>query len=85
MCGEVFMEYTKLGKTGIEVSRIGFGVLTVGATQQNVPPDKAGDLISYAMEQGINFFDTAQYYKTIRIFIKSYFAYVTYTTGMTHS
>ena len=52
------MEYTKLGKTGIEVSRIGFGVLTVGATQQNVPPDKAGDLISYAMEQGINFFDT---------------------------
>lgn len=58
------MEYTKLGKTGIEVSRIGFGVLTVGATQQNVPPDKAGDLISYAMEQGINFFDTAQYYKT---------------------
>ena len=31
------MKYSELGKTGIKVSRIGFGVLTVGGSQLNLP------------------------------------------------
>lgn len=58
------MEYRTLGETGIRVSRIGFGVLTVGATQLALSVEESGDLIRYAWQQGINFFDTAQYYKT---------------------
>jgi len=31
------MEKVLLGKTGLEVTKVGFGVLTVGATQLNLP------------------------------------------------
>lgn len=58
------MKYKELGNTGIKVSEIGFGVLTVGATQLDLSVEESGRLIEYAMEQGINFFDTAQYYRT---------------------
>ncbi len=58
------MKYNVLGRSGIEVSEVGFGVLTVGHTQLNLSYEEGGDIISYAVERGINFFDTAQYYKT---------------------
>jgi len=58
------MEIKKLGNTGIEVSPIGFGVLTVGNTQLDLPIDEGAELICHAMDIGINFFDTAQYYRT---------------------
>ncbi len=58
------MKYVKLGKTGLEVSKAGFGVLTVGATQLNLSVDEGADVLRYALERGINFLDTAQYYRT---------------------
>lgn len=58
------MEKVILGKTGIEVSRIGMGVLTVGATQLNLSLEQGAAVISHALNQGINFIDTAQYYET---------------------
>lgn len=58
------MEYRQLGATGIEVSRMCFGVLTVGPLQANLPVKKGSDVIRYALEHGVRFFDTAQYYKT---------------------
>lgn len=58
------MELQRLGKTGIQVSPVGFGVLTIGATQLNLPLKDGADLLRYALERGINFFDTAQYYRT---------------------
>ncbi len=58
------MKYSILGKTGIKVSRIGMGVLTVGASQLNLSLTDGAAVISYALEQGINFIDTAQYYET---------------------
>ncbi len=58
------MQKVILGKTGISVSSIGFGVLTMGKSQLNLPLDEGADLIRYALDQGINFFDTAQYYET---------------------
>ncbi|MCL1810173.1 MAG: aldo/keto reductase [Clostridiales bacterium] len=53
-----------LGSTGLEVTPAGFGVLTVGKTQLNYTVEKGADLIRYALERGINFLDTAQYYET---------------------
>lgn len=58
------MEKVKLGKTGIEVTRVGFGVLTVGNTQLNLPLEEGADVLRYALEMGINFLDTAQAYET---------------------
>ncbi len=58
------MKKNKLGNTGIEVSEIGFGVLTVGGSQLNLPVKKGAEIIMYALERGINFLDTAQYYNT---------------------
>lgn len=46
------------------VSSIGFGVLTIGENQLNLPLQKGAELIRYGMDKGINFFDTAQYYRT---------------------
>lgn len=58
------MKKVKLGNTDIMVSPVGFGVLTVGATQLNMPVSDGAALIKYALSKGINFFDTAQYYET---------------------
>lgn len=53
-----------LGNTKINVSRAGFGVLPIGPGQLTLPLDEGARIICYAVKQGINFFDTAQYYHT---------------------
>lgn len=53
-----------LGNTGLSVSRTGFGVLPIGPAQLALPLEEGARLISHAMDCGINFFDTAQYYRT---------------------
>lgn len=58
------MKKNKLRNTNIEVSQIGFGVLTVGASQLNLSIEEGGEVIRHALERGINFLDTAQYYNT---------------------
>lgn len=58
------MEYRKLGSTGLKVSRMCFGVLTVGPLQANLSIDEGAEVIRYALEHGVNFMDTAQYYET---------------------
>lgn len=58
------MEKRSLGKTGILVSPVSFGVLTVGKTQLDLPLEEGAGLIKHALSRGINFFDTAQYYET---------------------
>lgn len=58
------MKRIRLGNTGLEVTPVGFGVLTVGNTQLNLPVQEGAQLIRYALEKGINFLDTAQYYET---------------------
>ncbi|NLY70207.1 MAG: 4Fe-4S binding protein [Clostridiales bacterium] len=54
----------QLGNTGIEVTPVGFGVLAIGSTQLNLSIEDGADIIRYALEKGINFLDTAQYYRT---------------------
>lgn len=58
------MKKNMLGKTGIQVTPVGFGVLTVGFTQLNLSIEEGAAVLRYAMDSGINFLDTAQYYQT---------------------
>ena len=58
------MKKNLLGNTGLIVTEVGFGVLTVGETQLNLPISEGAALVRYALERGINFLDTAQYYRT---------------------
>lgn len=57
------MKYRKLGRTGIEVSEIGFGAWGIGQSQW-VGADDAVSLatLKAARDSGINFFDTALAY-----------------------
>ncbi|WP_461420739.1 aldo/keto reductase [Gudongella sp.] len=54
---------TKLGRSGIEVSRLCFGSLTMTPFQANLSQEEGADLIEYAFEKGINFLDTAEIYE----------------------
>lgn len=53
------MKYTTLPNTDIEVSKICLGTMTWG--EQNTEAE-GHDQMDYAIEQGINFFDTAELY-----------------------
>ncbi|MEM8833413.1 MAG: aldo/keto reductase [Pseudomonadota bacterium] len=53
------MQYSKLGNTGLEVSRVCLGTMTWG--EQNTEAE-GHEQMDYAVEQGINFFDTAELY-----------------------
>jgi len=53
------MEYRQLGRTGIDVSQICLGTMTWG--EQNSEAD-AREQLDYAVDQGINFIDTAEMY-----------------------
>jgi aryl-alcohol dehydrogenase-like predicted oxidoreductase len=58
------MKKNQLGNTGLWVTPVGMGVLTVGRTQLDLPLADGAHLIRYALAHGINFFDTAEYYET---------------------
>lgn len=53
------MQYRKLGRTELELSVIGLGTMTWGF--QNTQA-QGFEQMDYALEQGINFFDTAEMY-----------------------
>lgn len=53
-----------LGNTNLNVSQVGIGVLPMGPGQLALPVDEGADIICHAVRQGINFIDTAQYYRT---------------------
>jgi aryl-alcohol dehydrogenase-like predicted oxidoreductase len=53
------MEYTYLGKTGLLVSRLCLGTMNFGRI---TPEKEAIRIMSSSLEQGINFFDTANAY-----------------------
>ncbi len=56
------MEYRPLGKTGLYVSRLCFGLLTISPLQAGYPLSEGVALLSYAVSRGVNFFDTAELY-----------------------
>jgi aryl-alcohol dehydrogenase-like predicted oxidoreductase len=57
------MEYRPFGKTGIEVSAIGYGAWGIGQTQWIGADDEESiRALRRAIEQGVNFIDTARAY-----------------------
>jgi aryl-alcohol dehydrogenase-like predicted oxidoreductase len=53
------MDYTNLGRSGTSVSRICLGTMNFGSVTE---PDDAHQIMDRALDQGINFFDTANTY-----------------------
>ncbi|WP_341457236.1 aldo/keto reductase [Acetobacterium bakii] len=51
-----------LGNTGIMVSRMCFGSLTIGPLQKNKTLTESREIIAAALDLGVNFFDTADLY-----------------------
>src|ERR1700754_2412081 len=59
------METTRLGKTGLKVSRICLGTMTYGSPNWRdwvLGEEESRPFIKHALESGINFFDTADVY-----------------------
>src|SRR6195952_227009 len=61
------VQYRKLGTTGLDVSPIAIGAMTYGEPDRGHPvwskgEDESRPLIKYALDAGINFFDTANMY-----------------------
>lgn len=62
------MQYTKLGKTGLEVSKICLGCMSFGDASRGfqsgwlLDEEQSRAVIKKALDKGINFFDTANIY-----------------------
>ena len=60
------MNYREFGKTGEKISALGFGCMRFPEYKQDeknfVDQDKVDEMIAYAYENGVNYFDTAPYY-----------------------
>ena len=56
------MNYRRFGKTGWDVSEIGFGAWAIGGDWGHVSQEDALDALRTAIEKGINFIDTADVY-----------------------
>ena len=62
------MEYVNLGNTDIKVSKVclgcmGFGDPQAGMHSWTLPYEESKKIIKHALDQGINFFDTAMGYQ----------------------
>jgi aryl-alcohol dehydrogenase-like predicted oxidoreductase len=60
------MAYTRLGSTGLEVSRLCLGCMNFGSKEEWMVGDRARsvEIIERALDLGINFLDTANVYST---------------------
>ena len=69
------MEYTTLGKSGIKISRICLGAMTFGCgdmvlegkttpTPWLLNQEQTDEMVKTALDNGINFFDTANVYNS---------------------
>ena len=61
------MDYVKLGRTGLDVSRLCLGCMSYGASdrgnhQWTLSESDSRPFIKQALDHGINFFDTANVY-----------------------
>lgn len=57
------IEKRRLGKSGLEITKIGVGLWAIGGTEWGETDDQESlEMISAALDLGINFFDTADIY-----------------------
>ena len=78
------METRILGKSGLEVSRLCYGTLTMSPLQRNLSPEEGAKLLIHAYECGVRFLDTADLYGTyphIKLALKEAPDYVVSTKG----
>lgn len=58
------MQMNQLGNSGLNVSKLCFGTLTMSPMQQNMTPEQGAQLLIHAYEKGVRFLDTADLYGT---------------------
>lgn len=56
------MRYRQLGKTGLNVSILGFGAASLGEEYGRIDPADGERAVCFAIDHGINYFDVAPYY-----------------------
>ena len=56
------MKKRSLGKTGLELSQLGFGASSIGAEFRPIDVGEALRCVSVALDRGMNYIDTAAYY-----------------------
>ena len=60
------MNYRNFGKTGEKISALGFGCMRFPEYREDeknfVDQEKVDEMLAYAYEQGVNYFDTAPFY-----------------------
>jgi aryl-alcohol dehydrogenase-like predicted oxidoreductase len=56
------MNYRELGNTGIKISEVSFGTWAIGGSWGKTNDVEALRSLEYAIDQGVNFFDTADVY-----------------------
>lgn len=61
---QIAMQMKTLGRTGLQVSRLCFGTLTMSPLQKNMSPEAGAKLLIHAYEGGVRFLDTADLYGT---------------------
>ena len=76
------MRMNKLGRSGLTVSQLCYGTLTMSPLQKNLAPEDGAKLLIHAYEKGVRFLDTADLYGTyphIRLALKEAPDYVVST------
>ena len=76
------MKMNKLGRSGLTVSQLCYGTLTMSPLQKNLAPEDGAKLLIRAYEKGVRFLDTADLYGTyphIRLALKEAPDYVVST------
>ena len=60
------MKSVRYGSTDLVVSRLCYGTGPIGGILNDLPDERGADLLEYAFERGVNFWDTAQGYDSHR-------------------
>ena len=56
------LEKAALGRSGLQVTRLGLGCAAIGGLYGDIPDDQATQVVHKALDLGLNLFDTAPLY-----------------------